>query len=70
MRGGEIEGQERTRRRSSKTGAETDIAMTPSVAEKANAFSAGNNKVCSDGGSRMNKHGNSEKTRIGDRSAS
>ena len=29
----------------------TDIAMTISVAEEANAPSAGNNRVCSDGGS-------------------
>ena len=70
MRGEEIEEQERTRRRSSKTGVETDIAMTPSVAEKANAFSAGDNKACSDRGNRMNKHGNSEEIRTGDRSAS
>jgi len=29
-----------------------DIAMTLSVAEEANAFSTGNNRACSDGGSR------------------
>ena len=42
--------------------------MTTSVAEKAgNATSAGNNKVCSDKGSRKNKHSSSEKSRIGTR---
>ena len=40
--------------------------MTPSVAEKANTFSAGNNKACSDGGSRTNKHSNGEGTRTRD----
>jgi len=70
MRRREIEGQERTRKRSSKTRTEIDIATTPSVAEKANAFSAGNNKACSDGGSRMNKCSNSERTRTRDGSAS
>jgi len=70
MRGGEIDGQERIRRRSSKTRAETDIAMTPSMAEKANAFSAGDNKACSDGGSRTNEHSNSERTRTRNGSAS
>jgi len=70
MRGGEIEGQERTRRRSFKTEAETDITITPSVAEKANTFSAGDNKTCFDGGSRVNECGNSERTRTGDGGAS
>jgi len=70
MRRREIEEQERIRRRSSKTGAETDIAMTPSVAEKTNAFSAGNNKTCSDGESRTNKHSNSKGTRLKDGGAS
>jgi len=32
--------------------------MTISVAEKANAFSAGDNRACSDGGSRKDKHSN------------
>ena len=70
MRRREIEEQKRTRRRSSKTGVETDIAITPSVVEKADAFSVSNNKAYSDRGSRTNKHGNSERTRTRDRSTS
>jgi len=70
MRGEEVEGQEKTRRRSSKTGTETDIAMISSVAEEVNAFSASNNKACSDEGSRTNEHSNGEETRIGDRNTS
>jgi len=69
MRGEEIEGQKRTRKRSSKTGTKTDIAMTPSVAEKANVFSAGGNKACSNGRSRTNECGNSEGIRTGDENA-
>ena len=41
-------------------GSETDMAMTPSMAEKANIFLAGDNKVCSDRGSRMNECSNGE----------
>jgi len=66
MRRRETEGQERTGKRSSKTGAETDIAMTSSVAEKANTFLADNNKACSNGGSRMNECSNGEGTRTRD----
>ena len=66
MRERETKGQERIRRRSSKTGTETDIATIPSVVEKANAFSAGNNKACSDGGSRTNKCSDGEGTRTKD----
>ena len=44
--------------------------MTISVAEEANTLSAGDNKACSDGRSREDKCGNSERTRTGDRSAS
>ena len=40
------------------TGAEIGKTMTISVAEKANAFSAGNNRTCSNGGSRKDEHGN------------
>ena len=40
------------------TGAEIGNAMTISVAEKANAFSAGDNRTCSNGESRKNKRGN------------
>ena len=70
MRKREIEGQKRTRRRSFKTGAEIDIATTPSVVEKANTFLASDNKACSDGGSRMDEHSNSKGTRTRNRSAS
>ena len=38
-----------TERRSSKTGAETELAMTLSVAKEATTASAGNNGACSDG---------------------
>jgi len=40
-----------TRRRSSEAGAETEFATTISVAEEANAPSAGDNRACSDRGS-------------------
>ena len=40
------------------TEAETDNATTLSVAEEANAPSAGNNRACSDGESREDKYGN------------
>ena len=43
----------------------TNIATTISVAEEANAPSAGNNRACSDGRSGENKCGSSE--RIGTR---
>jgi len=36
------------------------------VAEKANVFSAGDNRACSNGGSRKNKHGDGTAT-AGDR---
>ena len=36
------------------------------MAEKTNAFSASDNKACSDGRSRTNERGNSERTRIRD----
>ena len=47
--------KEGTGRRGSEVGAETNIAMTISVAEKANAFSVGNNRTCSDRGSGKNE---------------
>jgi len=49
--------EEKTGRRGSETGAETDIAMTISVAEEATASSAGNNRACSNGGNRKDKCG-------------
>ena len=39
--------------------------MTPSVAEEANASSAGNNRACSNGRSRKNECGNDKRTGIG-----
>ena len=45
------EREKETRKRSSKVGAETEFTTTISVAEEANAPSAGNNRACSDGGS-------------------
>jgi len=55
--------EERTGRRGSKTGAETDIATIISVAEEATAFSAGNNRACSNGGNREDEYGGSERAR-------
>ena len=52
-RGGKIE-EERSRRRSTKTG-ETKPAMTSSVAEEATIASAGDNWVCSDGRGRKDE---------------
>ena len=46
----------------------TSNAMTTSVAEEAgNAISVGDNRTCSDGGSRKNKHSSSEKSGTGTR---
>jgi len=70
MRGGKIEGKKGTKGGSSEAGTVTDIATTISVAEKANASSAGTNKACSDEGSRKNECGDGEGTRIGGRGAS
>ena len=36
--------------------------MSPSVAEKSNALSVGDNRACSDGRSRKNKYGDDEGT--------
>ena len=49
--------KEGTRRRGSEAGAKTEPAMTFSVAEEATIASAGDNRACSDGGSREDKHG-------------
>ena len=38
---------------------ENNNTMTTSVAEEANAFSIGNNRACSNGGSRENKYSGS-----------
>ena len=42
----------------------TDIAMTLSVAEEAIALLTGNNRACSDGGSREDKCGSGEGSRV------
>ena len=47
--------EEGTGRRGSKTGAETNIATTLSVAEETTVSSAGDNRACSDGGSGKDK---------------
>ena len=47
------------------TGAERGNAMTISVAEKANAFSAGDNSACSNRGSGEDKYGSSVEIRHG-----
>ena len=52
----ETEREEGIGRRGSETGAETEYAMTISVVEKATAFSAGDNRACSDRGNREDKH--------------
>ena len=49
--------------RCSEAGAETDNTTTLSVAKKANAFLAGNNRACSDGRSRTDKYSSSEGSR-------
>ena len=59
-----------TNRESSYTGAVTDIAMTLSVAEEANASSAGNNRACSNRRGRINECSSSEGTGTRNRSAS
>jgi len=41
----------------------TDIAITLSVAEEANAFSAGDNRACSNGRSKENKYSSGERIR-------
>ena len=64
MRGGETEGKEETKRRSSEAGAKTDTTTTTRVAEKANTSSAGNNRACFDGKSRENKYSNNEGVEI------
>jgi len=48
--------EEGTRRRSFEAGAKTNNAMTLSVTEEANAFSAGNNRACSNRRSRKNEY--------------
>ena len=52
--------EEGTRRRGPKTGAETNIATTINVAEETTVSSAGDNRACSDGGSRKNECGGHE----------
>ena len=52
---------------SSETGAKTVIAMTISVAEEIRAFSAGNNRACSNGRGRKDECSGGERTRIVDR---
>ena len=48
-------------RRSSETGAETEPATTPSVAEEATIASAGDNRACSNERSRENEHSSGER---------
>ena len=52
-------------RRNAEAEAENDNAMTLSVVEEANAFSAGDNGACSNGRSGENKCGGSEGVRTG-----
>ena len=70
MRGEKIEGKEGTKGGSSEAEAATDIAMTISVVEEANAFSAGANKACSNRGSRKDKCSDSKRTGAGDKGTS
>ena len=65
MRGEKIEGKEGTKGGSSEAEAATDIAMTISVVEEANASSVGNNRAYSDGGGRKDKCGGSQRCRTG-----
>ena len=52
--------EERTRGRSSEIGAKTEFATILSIAKEANAFSAGDNRACSDRRGGENKCGGSE----------
>ena len=61
-----VKGEEETNGKSSQAGAMTDIAMTLSVTEEANTFSAGNNKTCSNRRSRKNECSNGERIRTRD----
>ena len=63
---GKIEEEKGNRRRSSEAGAETNNAMTTSVAEEANAFSADNNRAFSDGRGGEDKCSSSAEIRNGD----
>jgi len=45
--GGKVKRKEGDRRRNAEEGIEDDNAMTLSIAKEANAFSAGNNRACS-----------------------
>ena len=65
-----MEEKKETDRRSSQAGAKTDITMTPSVTEEANAFSAGNNRACSNGRSEENEYSSGERTETRDGSTS
>ena len=62
----ENKGEKRTGRRSSKTGAKADIAMTISVAKEANTPSASDNRACSNEMYEKDKYGSSKRTEIGD----
>jgi len=53
MREEETKREEETERRSSEARAKTNTAMTPRMAEEANTSSAGDNRACSDGRSRV-----------------
>jgi len=55
--------REEGRRRSAEAGTENKLATTPSVAKKATTASAGDNRACSNGGSRKNKCGGSKRIR-------
>ena len=55
--------EEGTRRRGSETGAETEPAMTFGMAEEATIALAGDNRTCSDGGSREDKCSSSKGSR-------
>jgi len=63
-RGGKDERKEGRRRRSSKTGAKTKLAMILSVAKEANV-STGNNKACSDRRSGKDEYSSIEGSRTG-----
>jgi len=65
-RRGEIKREKENRKRSSETGAKIEYAITTSVAEKANASSAGNNRACSDGRDQKDEYSSSERFRAED----
>ena len=67
---GKVKKEEGDNGRCSEAGAKTNNATILDMAEKANAFSVGNNRACSDGRSRMNECSSGEGSRARSRDLS